>query len=215
MANNFNSRKHGYGNFSHNTRGRAVPGGVGRTPRDRAHQAMSPYVLVDPATIDRLVATAAPAAHGHVLVPTAGDAALLRALAAHGGRVTAYEPDPAAAGRLSARTRDEPGISVVRADFTKARAPREPFAVVAAAPATARAVLDWCLRAPAGLTSATLLVPQEYAEAEAEAETQVEVDPGADRAPGFTRTVTGHVPGQAFRPAAPTDCAILRLLRRG
>ncbi|MCX2185113.1 hypothetical protein KV205_32075 [Streptomyces sp. SKN60] len=199
MANNFNSRKHGYGNFSHNTRGRAVPGAQ-RSPRDRAHQAVSPYVLVDPATIGRLVATAAPAAHGHVLVPAAGDAALLRALAAHGARVTAYEPDPAAAGRLSARTRDEPGIRVLRADFTKARTPREPFAVVAVAPTTAPAILDWCLRAPA-LTSATLLVTQEYADA------------AADQASGFTGTLTPPVPADAFRPATPTSCTILHLTR--
>ncbi|XIE78827.1 rRNA adenine N-6-methyltransferase family protein [Streptomyces sp. SBR177] len=209
MANNFSSRKHGYGNFSHDNRGRSVPGAQ-RAPRDRARRTSAAELSVDPAAIDRLVTAAAPAADGLVLVPAAGDGALVRALAAQGARVTVYEADPAAAGRLAARTRDEAGISVVRADFTRARAPREPFALVALAPdpAAAASLTAWCLRAPAALSSATLLVPREYAEGYADAYAR---EHGArhaqepDRRPEF---------GVSVHPAGLPGRAILRLDRR-
>ncbi|MEV6773295.1 ErmE/ErmH/ErmO/ErmR family 23S rRNA (adenine(2058)-N(6))-methyltransferase [Nocardia sp. NPDC051030] len=206
---NFSSRKAGYQNHSH-TQGKVGTGG-GRTPRDRARRELSQNFLVDPYAIGLIVKAADPV--GAVLEPGAGEGALTWALAKCGARVIAYEIDPLLAGRLTARTRENPGIRVVRGDFTKVKAPREPFAVVGNIPfsITAR-IVDWCLTAPA-LTSATLLTQLEYARKRSG-------DYGrwslvtVSTWPWFSWELCGRIDRESFRPVPQVDSGILRIQRR-
>ncbi|WP_067717564.1 ErmE/ErmH/ErmO/ErmR family 23S rRNA (adenine(2058)-N(6))-methyltransferase [Nocardia yamanashiensis] len=183
----------------------------GRSPRDRARRELSQNLLVDGEAVESLLAVADPG--GRVLEPGAGDGALTRALAARGAAVTAYEIDPVMARKLAARTRAEAGITVVRGDFTKARPPGEPFAVVGNIPFSATAaIVDWCVRAPA-LTSATLLTQLEYARKRTG-------DYGrwslvtARSWPWFSWELAGRVDRSSFRPIPSVDAGILRIDRR-
>ncbi|MFD3746473.1 ErmE/ErmH/ErmO/ErmR family 23S rRNA (adenine(2058)-N(6))-methyltransferase [Nocardia sp. NPDC058633] len=197
-------------NYSHTQR-KVTGSSGGRTARDRARRTLSQNFLVDRAAVDSMVAVADPA--GTVLEPGAGEGILTQALARRGAQVTAYEIDPLLAAKLSARTRSEDGIRVVRADFTKARAPREPFAVVGNIPFSVTAdIVDWCLTAPA-LTSATLLTQREYARKRTG-------DYGrwslltVSAWPWFAWELRGQVPRTSFRPIPSVDSAILRITRR-
>ncbi|ASF06368.1 hypothetical protein NBRGN_037_00850 [Nocardia brasiliensis NBRC 14402] len=199
-----------YRNYSH-TQGKVKNGGGGRPSKDRARRAHSQNSLVSQEAVASILAAADPS--GVVLEPHPGDGLLTRALAGRGAQVTAYEPDPLSAAKLSARTRADNGIRVVRADFTKAKPPREPFAVVGSIPLTATArIIDWCLTASA-LTSATLVVPEEYAH------TYVgnngHWDPvTSTNWPWFDWQLHGRLARTAFRPPLPTDTAILHIHRR-
>nr|WP_049572212.1 ErmE/ErmH/ErmO/ErmR family 23S rRNA (adenine(2058)-N(6))-methyltransferase [Nonomuraea sp. SBT364] len=205
MAQNF-----AHGNYSH-TQKKARNAGGGRTPRDRARRELSQNFLADGHALELVVKAAAPA--GLVLEPGAGEGVLTRALAEAGAQVTAYEIDPRLAGRLASRTRDDPRIDVVRGDFTGARAPREPFAVVGNIPysLTSR-IVDWCLRAPE-LTSATLLTQLEYARKRTG-------DYGRwslvtiESWPWFDWRLGDRVGRESFRPVPSVDSAILRVERR-
>ncbi|MET9250713.1 ErmE/ErmH/ErmO/ErmR family 23S rRNA (adenine(2058)-N(6))-methyltransferase [Nonomuraea sp. NPDC003709] len=205
MAQNF-----AHGNYSHTQR-KARNGGGGRTPRDRARRTLSQNFLADRHAVDLMVKAAAP--DGLVLEPGAGEGVLTLALAEAGARVVGYEIDPLLAGRLAARTRSDPRIDVVRGDFTAARAPREPFAVVGNIPYSITSkIVDWCLRAPA-LTSATLLTQREYARKRSG-------DYGrwslvtVESWPWFHWRLGDTVDRESFRPVPSVDSAILRVQRR-
>ncbi|MEU6784361.1 23S ribosomal RNA methyltransferase Erm [Nonomuraea angiospora] len=205
MAQNF-----AHGNYSHTQR-KARNGGGGRTPRDRARRTLSQNFLADRHAVDLMVKAAAP--EGLVLEPGAGEGVLTLALAAAGARVVGYEIDPLLAGRLAARTRSDPRIDVVRGDFTAARAPREPFAVVGNIPYSITSkIVDWCLRAPA-LTSATLLTQREYARKRSG-------DYGrwslvtVESWPWFHWRLGDTIGRESFRPVPSVDSAILRVQRR-
>ncbi len=199
-----------YRNYSH-TQGKVKNGGGGRPSKDRVRQARSQHLLVSQAAVESILAVADP--HGAVLEPHPGDGLLTRALAQRGAQVTAYEPDPLSAAKLSARTRADTGIRVVRADFTKAKPPREPFAVVGSIPlaATAR-IVDWCLAAST-LTSATLVVPQEYAHTYVGQNGHWDLVTSTNW-PRFDWQLHGPLARTAFRPALTTDTAILHIHRR-
>ncbi|WP_446225737.1 23S ribosomal RNA methyltransferase Erm [Nocardia sp. IBHARD005] len=197
-------------NYSHTQRKVTGQSG-GRTARDHARRTLSQNFLVDHAAVDSIVAVADPA--GTVLEPGAGEGILTRALARRGAQVTAYEIDPLLAAKLSAQTRSEDGIRVVRCDFTKAKAPREPFAVVGNIPFSVTAdIVDWCLTAPT-LTSATLLTQREYARKRTG-------DYGrwslltATTWPWFSWELRAQIPRSSFRPIPSVDSAILRITRR-
>ncbi|MER6006846.1 ErmE/ErmH/ErmO/ErmR family 23S rRNA (adenine(2058)-N(6))-methyltransferase [Nonomuraea sp. NPDC003707] len=205
MAQNF-----AHGNYSHTQR-KARNGGGGRTPRDRARRTLSQNFLADRHAVDLMVKAAAP--DGLVLEPGAGEGVLTLALAEAGARVVGYEIDPLLAGRLAARTRSDPRIDVVRGDFTAARAPREPFAVVGNIPYSITSkIVDWCLRAPA-LTSATLLTQREYARKRSG-------DYGrwslvtVESWPWFHWRLGDTIGRESFRPVPSVDSAILRVQRR-
>ncbi|MFG3442706.1 ErmE/ErmH/ErmO/ErmR family 23S rRNA (adenine(2058)-N(6))-methyltransferase [Nonomuraea sp. NPDC047897] len=205
MAQNF-----AHGNHSH-TQKKAVRNGGGRTPADRARRTLSQNFLVDRHALELVVKAAAP--EGLVLEPGSGEGVLTLALADAGARVVGYEIDPRLAGRLAARTRDDPRIEVVRGDFAAARPPREPFAVVGNIPysATSR-IVDWCLDASA-LTSATLLTQLEYARKRSG-------DYGrwslvtVRSWPWFRWRLGDRIGRRSFRPVPSVDSAILRIERR-
>lgn len=205
MAQNF-----AHGNYSH-TQKKTRTGKGGRTPADRNRRTLSQNFLVDRHAVDLMVKAAAPA--GLVLEPGTGEGVLTLALARAGAQVVGYEIDPRLAGLLAARTRDDPRIEVVRGDFTRARAPREPFAVVGNIPyAVTSKIVDWCLRA-SSLTSATLLTQREYARKRTG-------DYGrwslvtVESWPWFCWRLGDTVGREAFRPVPAVDSAILRIERR-
>lgn len=209
MAQKFSSHTSGYRNYSH-TQGKVGASG-GHTPRDRARRELSQNFLVDPRAVESIVRAAEPS--GVVLEPGAGDGAVTRALAARGARVTAYEIDPLLAAKLSARTRAEGGIRVVRGDFIRARPPREPFAVVGNIPfSRTAAIVDWCLNAPA-LTSATLLTQREYARKRTGDYGRWSLVTAATW-PWFGWELRAGVGRESFRPVPAVDAAILRIQRR-
>ena len=197
-------------NYSHTQR--KVTGRVGgRTSRDQARRTLSQNFLVDSSAVDLMITAADPA--GTVLEPGAGEGVLTRALAARGAQVTAYEIDPLLAAKLSARTGAEAGIRVVRGDFTKARAPREPFAVVGNIPYSATSdIVVWCLNAPA-LTSATLLTQREYARKRTGDYGRWSLTTVLHW-PWFDWQLRGQVPRTSFRPIPSVDSAVLRIDRR-
>ncbi|MBG0566042.1 23S ribosomal RNA methyltransferase Erm [Actinoplanes aureus] len=207
MAQNF-----AHGNYSHSQRKvKNTGGGAPRRPDDRLRRTLSQNFLVDGHAVELLVKTADPV--GLVLEPGAGQGAVTLALAEAGARVVGYELDPRLASMLAARTRRHPRIKVVRDDFTAARAPREPFAVVGNIPYSITSeIVDWCLRAPA-LTSATLLTQREYARkrtGDCGRWSLVTVESW----PWFSWRLGGTVDRVSFRPVPSVDSAILRIDRR-
>ncbi|TDD38468.1 ErmE/ErmH/ErmO/ErmR family 23S rRNA (adenine(2058)-N(6))-methyltransferase [Nonomuraea terrae] len=199
-----------HGNYSH-TQKKAKNSGGGRTPVDRARRTLSQNFMVDEHAVELMIKAAAP--EGLVLEPGPGEGVLTFALAEAGAQVIAYEVDPRLAGRLASRTRDDSRITVVRGDFTAARAPREPFAVAGNIPyAITSKIVDWCLRAPS-LTSATLLTQREYARKRTG-------DYGrwslvtVESWPWFHWRLGDTVGREAFRPVPSVDSAILRIERR-
>ncbi len=204
------AQDHSHKNYSHTQR--KITGSRGpRTARDLARRTLSQNFLVDRNAVDLLMTVADPA--GVVLEPGAGEGVLTRALAERGARVTAYEIDPLLAAKLSARTRNETGIQVVRGDFTKARAPREPFAVVGNIPYSATSdIVAWCLNAPA-LTSATLLTQREYARKRTGDYGRWSLTTVLHW-PWFDWHLRGQVPRTSFRPVPSVDSAVLRIDRR-
>lgn len=199
------SQSFAHGNYSH-TQTKARSKG-GHTPRDRARRELSQNFLTDGRAVDQVVEAARPA--GLVLEPGSGKGALTVALAGTGADVVGYEIDPLLAVQLKART----GLEVVRGDFTAARPPREPFAVVGNIPFSITSkIVDWCLRAPS-LTSATLVTQLEYARKRSG-------DFGrwslvtVESWPWFTWELLGRIGRESFRPVPSVDSAILRIERR-
>ncbi|GAB1818398.1 23S ribosomal RNA methyltransferase Erm [Herbidospora sp. RD11066] len=204
MAQNF-----AHGNYSHTQK--KVGNSGGRTPADRARRELSQNFLADRHAVELMVKAAAP--EGLVLEPGAGEGALTFALAEAGARVVAYEIDPRLAGILASRTETNENIDVVRGDFTRARVPREPFAVVGNIPYSVTSkIVEWCLRA-ADLSSATLLTQREYARKRTGdfgrwSLVTVESWPWFDWRLGQT------IGREAFRPVPSVDSSILRIERR-
>nr|WP_083958647.1 23S ribosomal RNA methyltransferase Erm [Herbidospora mongoliensis] len=204
MAQNF-----AHGNYSHTQKKARNTGG--RTPVDKARRDLSQNFLVDRHAVELMVKAAAP--EGLVLEPGAGEGALTFALAEAGARVVAYEIDPRLAGLLASRTKDNKSIDVVRGDFTRARVPREPFAVVGNIPYSVTSkIVEWCLRAP-DLSSATLLTQREYARKRTGdygrwSLVTVESWPWFDWLLGHT------IFPEAFRPVPSVESSILRIERR-
>ncbi|SEM02523.1 23S ribosomal RNA methyltransferase Erm [Rhodococcus maanshanensis] len=194
-----------HGNYSHTQTKARVKGG--HTPRDRARRELSQNFLTDGNAVDQVVEAARPA--GLVLEPGSGKGALTVALARTGAEVVGYEIDPLLAVKLKART----GLKIIKGDFTAARPPREPFAVVGNIPFSITSkIVDWCLSAPT-LTSATLVTQWEYARKRSG-------DFGrwslvtVESWPWFTWELLGWIGRESFRPVPSVDSAILRIERR-
>ncbi|MEU7900832.1 ErmE/ErmH/ErmO/ErmR family 23S rRNA (adenine(2058)-N(6))-methyltransferase [Nonomuraea sp. NPDC049152] len=201
MAQNF-----AHGNYSH-TQKKARNSGGGRTPRDRARRELSQNFLVDQHAVDLVIKAARPS--GLVLEPGAGEGVLTTALARTGAEVVAYEIDPLLVAKLRARTK----LKIMKGDFTEARPPGKPFAVVGNIPYSITSkIVDWCLRAPE-LTAATLLTQLEYARKRSG-------DFGrwslvtVESWPWFSWELLGRIGRESFRPVPSVDSAILRIERR-
>jgi 23S rRNA (adenine-N6)-dimethyltransferase len=186
-----------------------APNAYPRRAHLRARRAYSQNLLSSASAVRRLAEAAAVGPGDLVYEVGAGRGRLTSALVARSGRVVAYEVDPEMAAALPRR----PGLEVRIADFLRAAAPAEPFAVVGNLPyALTSAVVDWCLRAPA-LTSATLLTQLEYARKRTG-------DYGRwsrltiGTWPAYSWELAGRVPRTAFRPVPGVDGGILRLVRR-
>ncbi|MDP9869831.1 MULTISPECIES: ErmE/ErmH/ErmO/ErmR family 23S rRNA (adenine(2058)-N(6))-methyltransferase [Streptosporangium] len=198
-----------HGDHSHTQK--QVRNAGGRTDRDRARRVLSQNFLIDPHAVHRVVQAAGP--HGLVLEPGAGEGVLTRALTATCKEIVAYEIDPRLAGRLAGSIRGEDAVKVVRGDFLRARAPREPFAVVGNIPyAITSKIVSWCLAAPA-LTSATLVTQLEYARKRTG-------DFGRWSLltvltwPEYSWRLLGRIGRESFRPVPQVDSAILGVERR-
>ncbi|GAB3944876.1 ErmE/ErmH/ErmO/ErmR family 23S rRNA (adenine(2058)-N(6))-methyltransferase [Micromonospora vulcania] len=183
------------------------------TERDRSRRVLSQNFLVDRAAVARMVRAADPDPDGLLLEVGAGRGQLTRPLAAHCGRLAAYEVDPAAGRELAAVCAALPNVEHRQTDFLAAEPPPEPFAVVGNIPwSLTSAVVRWCLAAPR-LRSATLLTQLEYARRR-----------GGDYGRWTRLTVAtwpevgwrlaGRVPRTAFRPVPTVDGGILRIERR-
>ncbi|MEX2255184.1 MAG: rRNA adenine N(6)-methyltransferase family protein [Acidimicrobiia bacterium] len=155
---------------------------------------------------ERLVA-GAEIRHGDLVIDVgAGTGTVTARLVARGARVIAIELHPRRAEYLRDRFRQS-RVVVVQADATDLRLPRRPFRVVANPPfATTTSVLQRLLSSGSRLSTADLVVPRHVAERW-----------GSTRAPGVARwnatfevTIGARVPRTAFRPAATTECAVLR-----
>ncbi|MFI6810753.1 ErmE/ErmH/ErmO/ErmR family 23S rRNA (adenine(2058)-N(6))-methyltransferase [Nonomuraea sp. NPDC050328] len=204
------AQSYAFGNYSH-TQQKTTRTSGGRTPRDRARRELSQNFLTDPQAIEQIVKVAAPA--GLILEPGPGEGALTFALAAAGAQVIGYEADPLYAAKLKARTRDNPRIQVVKADFTTVRPPAEPFAVAGNIPFSITSpIVRWCLNADR-LTSATLLTQLEYARKRSG-------DFGrwsrltVSAWPWFGWELTGRIGRESFRPVPSVDSGVLRIERR-
>ncbi|HEX5594962.1 MAG TPA: ErmE/ErmH/ErmO/ErmR family 23S rRNA (adenine(2058)-N(6))-methyltransferase [Micromonosporaceae bacterium] len=184
-----------------------------KTARDRSRRVLSQNFLVDPDAVRQVIRAARPGPRDLIVEAGAGRGQLTRPLAAECRRVLAYEIDPYLIDELTANCAGLTNVSCLSQDFLTARAPEEPFAVVANVPwaLTAR-VVDWCLRAPA-LTSATLLTQLEYARKRAGDYgrwSQLTVGTW----PQFEWRLAGRVPRTTFRPVPRVDAGLLRLERR-
>ncbi len=143
-----------------------------------------------------------------VLDVGAGTGALTGHLLAAGARVVAVELEPGRARIL--RERFGASVVVVQADASDLRLPREPFRVVANPPFSITTALLRRLLSPGSrLVSADLVVPAYVAARWA-----------GGRAPGARRwsltyraSVAAWLPSRAFRPAAPSPTAVLRIER--
>ncbi|KAB1930728.1 ErmE/ErmH/ErmO/ErmR family 23S rRNA (adenine(2058)-N(6))-methyltransferase [Micromonospora sp. ALFpr18c] len=190
-----------------------TPRNLRPTERDRSRRVLSQNFLTDRAAVARLVRVADPDPAGLLLEVGAGRGQLTRPLAARGGRLTAYEVDPAANRELAAVCAGLPNVEHRQADFLAAEPPPEPFAVVGNIPwSLTAAVVRWCLAAPR-LRSATLLTQLEYARRRSGDYgrwTRLTVQTW----PEVEWRLAGRVPRTAFRPVPAVDAGILRIERR-
>ncbi|WP_053619983.1 ErmE/ErmH/ErmO/ErmR family 23S rRNA (adenine(2058)-N(6))-methyltransferase [Nocardiopsis sp. NRRL B-16309] len=183
-----------------------------RTSAGDTRRRLSQNFLTDPAAARRVVRLAGIGPGDLVVEVGTGEGAITRFLVPAAGRVIAYELDPRLADRLAARHRDRP-LRVVCADFTRARPPREPFAVVGNIPyARTAGIVRWCLAAP-GLTRATLVTQLEYARKRAGAYgrwSRLTVLTW----PEWSWSLAGRIGRDRFRPVPRVDAGILVLHRR-
>jgi 23S rRNA (adenine-N6)-dimethyltransferase len=140
----------------------------------------------------------------------AGTGAITRHLAATGARVIAIEWHPRRAHELRRLFADR-NVKVVRADAAELWLPNRPFHVVANPPfGITTALLRRLLNPRTRLVGAELVVPRHVA-----ARWVAGRAPGARRwSHEFSATARGHVPRFAFHPPAPSDAAILSIVRR-
>lgn len=201
MAQNF-----AHGNYSHTQR--KVRNSVGgRTPKDRTRRELSQNFLVDRHAVETVVKAARPA--GLVLEPGAGEGVLTMALARAGAEVVGYEIDPLLVAKLRART----DLKIVKGDFTRARPPGRPFAVVGSIPYSITSkIVDWCLNAPL-LTSATLVTQLEYARKRSGGYGRWSLVTVRSW-PWFRWEMLDRIDRESFRPVPSVDSAILRIERR-
>jgi len=82
------------------------------TPR----RSLSQHFLIDPNILDRIVTTAQPAQHDHVVEIGAGTGVLTGRLASRARRVTAIEVDARLCRLLRQELNDQPNVDVVQAD---------------------------------------------------------------------------------------------------
>jgi 23S rRNA (adenine-N6)-dimethyltransferase len=146
-----------------------------------------------------------------VLDVGAGDGALTRPLLATGARVVAIELHPgrlAGLHRLAAR---EPRLTVVRADATDLRLPRQPFRVVSNPPYAGSTELLARLLSPGSrLVTADLVVQRQLARRFVEGRA-----PGAGRwARAYDVRMLHPLPRSAFRKPPSVDSVVLRVTRR-
>ncbi|WP_017580038.1 ErmE/ErmH/ErmO/ErmR family 23S rRNA (adenine(2058)-N(6))-methyltransferase [Nocardiopsis valliformis] len=175
---------------------------------------LSQNFLNDPGTARWVVRLAGVAPEDLVVEVGPGDGAITRFLAPAARKVVAHELDPRLAARLADRYRDPAlGVRVVHGDFTRARPPREPFAVVGNIPYSRTAdIVRWCLEAPE-LTSATLVTQLEYARK------RTGVYGRWSRLtvltwPWWSWRLAGRISRDRFRPVPRVDAGVLVLRRR-
>ncbi|AXK33271.1 ErmE/ErmH/ErmO/ErmR family 23S rRNA (adenine(2058)-N(6))-methyltransferase [Streptomyces armeniacus] len=179
----------------------------------RRRKTLSQNFLHHPAAVQRIVRSAALPPDALVVEPGAGEGVLTRALAGRVRRVIAYEIDPRLAARLPARVRSHPNVRPVHGDFLRARAPREPFAVVGNIPYARTAdIVRWCLDAPR-LTSATLLTQLEYARKRTGGYGRWSLLT-VRTWPEYEWRLLTRIGRECFTPVPRTDSALLRLERR-
>jgi len=79
-------------------------------------RSLSQHFLIDPHILDRIVTTAHPAGHDHVVEIGAGTGILTRRLASRARRVTAVEVDARLCRLLREELTDQPNVDIVQAD---------------------------------------------------------------------------------------------------
>jgi len=160
--------------------------------------------------VRRLVRRAGISPGDLVLDIGAGTGAITHRLVAAGARVVAVELHPGRAHELRRRFAHA-DVRVVQADAADLRLPRQPFRIVANLPfATTTSVLRRVLDPRRPLVRAELIVPRHVA-----ARWSSERGRDARRwAPMFDVATTARVPRSAFRPAPPSDAALLTIVRR-
>ncbi|THV27254.1 23S ribosomal RNA methyltransferase Erm [Glycomyces paridis] len=176
-------------------------------------KALSQNFIADPSIARGIVAASGVGPVDLVVEVGPGDGALTRPLLDRARRVVAYEKDRHFAERLRSRLGHHPRFQCRLGDFRDARAPDEPFAVVANAPfAITTDIVRWCLAART-LTAATLVVQREFARKHTG-------DYGR-----WSRLTVAHWPTwhfdlgtridrAKFRPVPAVDAAVLHLTRR-
>ncbi|MDF5756702.1 ErmE/ErmH/ErmO/ErmR family 23S rRNA (adenine(2058)-N(6))-methyltransferase [Spongiactinospora sp. TRM90649] len=180
--------------------------------RGNRRRTLSQNFLTDRREVGRILRAARLRPGGLILEPGPGEGALTFALAGH-GPVIAYELDPALARRLARRTGGDDRITVVAGDFTEARPPARPFAVVGNIPYSATtAIVAWCLRAPR-LTCATLVTQLEYARKRTGDYGRWSKTTVASW-PRHTWHLAGRIDRRGFDPVPSVDSAILHIRRR-
>jgi 23S rRNA (adenine-N6)-dimethyltransferase len=137
----------------------------------------------------------------------AGTGAITGPLVESGARVIAVELHPGRAAALRDRFGDV--VTVVRADAADLRLPRRPFSVVTNPPFAGTTALLRRLLAPGSrLVRADLVVPAHVA-----ARWAAGRGAGAARwSTSYRCFVTTHVPRSAFRPAPPSNAAVLTVV---
>ena len=145
-----------------------------------------------------------------VLDVGAGTGALTGPLLARGARVVAFELHPARAAELRGRF-GRPSLTVVVADVSDLRLPRQPFRVVANPPFGATTSILRRLVAPgSALVRADIVVPWHTGRRWMAGE-----GPGAGRwLKTFEVTTARPVPRGAFSPAPPSGATLLVIARR-
>jgi 23S rRNA (adenine-N6)-dimethyltransferase len=164
---------------------------------------------LDPHWARRIVADADVRRGELVLDIGAGDGALTDELLRAGARVIAIELHPERLAHLRARFPSR--VTIVRADASDLRLPRQPFRVVANPPfAITSAVLRRLVHPGSRLVRADLIVE--------EAAARRWVGPRAPRAHGWRASyepaLGARLPRSAFRPAPHVDARVLTLARR-
>lgn len=174
---------------------------------------LSQNFLVDPDVARMIVRQSRIGADDLVVEIGPGDGMITRQLLARARKVLAFEKDGRLADRLRRRHTDDPRLHCVHTDFRDARAPREPFAVVANVPySLTTESVRWCLSAR-HLASATLVTQLEFARkhtGDFGRWTRLAVT----NWPAWEFGLGPRIGKRNFRPVPSVDSAILHLTRR-
>lgn len=174
---------------------------------------LSQNFLVDPG-VARMIAQASRVGPDDLVVEIGpGDGMLTRQLLGRTRGVLAFEKDGRFADRLRRRHAGDDRLRCVHADFRDARAPGEPFAVVANVPySLTTESVRWCLDAR-HLTSATLVTQLEFARkhtGDFGRWTKLTVA----HWPAWEFTLGRRIGKRSFRPVPSVDSAVLHVRRR-